>query len=217
MSDNDYAVAHDSAETNAVPGSQVHIDLDTTPICLNMSNKEFRESIIKSRAEALDLIQTRIAAVSKWDARDQARVKKWLGRSDDVSRAVLQAGLPKLLSAMDDLKPENIIRWDAQKQRNITCTIFPDNGSTDAAVCKPDTARRMIAIYPHFCNSPRSQLWHGCQVLTLIHECTHFTDVFDSIDAMYGVSVGLSFSAQENADKAIRNADSLASYVGIED
>lgn len=217
MADNDYVIAHDSAETNAVPGSQVHIDLDLTPICSNMTNKEFRESIIKSRAEALELIQTRITAVSKWDAREQARAKKWLGRSDDVTHSVLQAGLPKLLGAVTDLKPENIVRWDAQKQRNITCTIFPDNGSTDAAVCKPDTARRMIAIYPHFCSSPRSQLWHGCQVLTLIHECTHFTDVFDSIDAMYGVSVGLSFWAQQNPDQAIRNADRLACYVGIED
>jgi len=55
----------------------------------------------------------------------------------------------------------------------------------------------------------------GCQVLTLIHECTHFTDVFDSTDDMYGVKVGLSFWAQDNPEKALRNADSLTCNVGF--
>ncbi|WP_255208773.1 M35 family metallo-endopeptidase [Paraburkholderia youngii] len=59
--------------------------------------------------------------------------------------------------------------------------------------------------------------WHDCQVLTLIHECTHFTDVFNSTDDMYGVTIGLSFWAQDNPAKAIRNADSLACYVGFND
>ncbi|MCG5071981.1 M35 family metallo-endopeptidase [Paraburkholderia tagetis] len=213
----EWVIAHDTACTNTNPDSCVEVILDPTPICSNMSNKEFRNSIIKSRDEAVILIQSRIAALARWDASEQARAKKWLGRSDSTTRSILTAGLPKLLDVMRNLKPENIIRWDQQKQRNITCTIFPDNGATDAAVCKPDTEKRIIAIYPHFCTSPRSQLWHGCQVLTLIHECTHFTDVFNSTDDMYGVTVGLSFWAQDNPDKAIRNADSLACYVGFKD
>ncbi|WP_321839279.1 M35 family metallo-endopeptidase [Paraburkholderia bannensis] len=213
----EWHVVHDTAVTNTNPDSNVDVTLDPEPICSNMSNKEFRASIVKSRDEAVGLIRTRIAALARWDSSDQARAKKWLGRSDDVTRGILQVGLPRLLQVMEDLKPENIIRWDNQKRRNITCTIFPDNGSTDAAVCKPDTEKRIIAIYPHFCTSPRSQLWHGCQVLTLIHECTHFTDVFNSNDEMYGVSVGLSLWAQDHPDKAIQNADSLACYVGISD
>lgn len=218
MTDNtEWVTVHDTAVTNTNPDSMVYVTLDSTPICSNMSNKEFRDSIMQSREEAVGLIQTRISGLHRWDATEQARAKKWLGRSDNATRSILQAGLPRLLQVMKDLKPENIIRWDQQKQRNITCTIFPDNGSTEAAVCKPDTAKRIIAIYPHFCTSPRSQLWHGCQVLTLIHECTHFTDVFDSNDEMYGVTVGLSFWAQDNPDKAIRNADSLACYVGFDD
>ena len=211
----EWQTVHDTAVTNTNPYSNVNVTLDPTPICSNMSNREFRDLIVRSREEAIGLIQTRIAALARWDATEQARAKKWLGRSDATTRGILQAGLLRLPQVMKDLKPENIIRWDQQKQRTITCTIFPDNSSTDAAVCKPDTAKRIIAIYPHFCTSPRSQLWHGCQVLTLIHECTHFTDVFDSNDEMYGVSVGLSFWAQDNPDKAIRNADSLACYVGI--
>jgi hypothetical protein len=213
----EWQTVHDTAVTNTNPDSNVNVTLDPTPICSNMSNKEFRDSFVKSREEAVGLIQTRIAALARWDASERTRAKKWLGRSDDTTREVLQAGLPRLLQVMKDLKPENIIRWDQQRQRNITCTLLPDSGSTDAAVCKPDTAKRIIAIFSHFCTSPRSQLWHGCQVLTLIHECTHFTDVFDSNDEMYGVSVGLSFWAQDNPDKAIKNADSLACYVGVSD
>jgi hypothetical protein len=213
----EWQTVHDTAVTNTTPESNVDVTLDPTPICSNMSNKEFRDSILKSRVEAVGLIKTRISALAKWDASEQARAKKWFGRSDDTARGILQAGLPRLLQVMQNLKPENIILWDQQKQRNITCTIFPDNGATDAAVCKPDTAKRVIAIYPHFCTSPRSQLWHGCQVLTLIHECTHFTDVFDSKDDMYGVTIGLSFWAQDNPARAIRNADSLACYVGLND
>jgi hypothetical protein len=208
---------YDTAVTNTNPDSNVNVTLDPTPICSNVSNQEFRDSIIKSREEAVGLIQKRITALAKWDASEQALAQRWFGRADDMTRSILQAGMPKLLQVMKDLKPDNIIRWDQQKQRNITRTIFPDNSSTDAAVCKPDTARRIIAIYPHFCTSPRSQLWHGCQVLTLIHECTHFTDVFNSVDAMYGVSIGLSFWAKDNPDQAIQNADSLACYVGMGD
>lgn len=62
----------------------------------------------------------------------------------------------------------------------------------------------------------RSQLWHGCQVLTLIHGRTHFTEAFDSIDDMYGVSIGLSYWAQDHPE-GVRNADSLACYVEMND
>lgn len=217
MSDTDLVVVHDSAATNTIPGSQVHVDLDMTPICENMSNKEFRECITRARDAAVPLIQTRLKALDKWDQSEQARVRKWFGRSDGETRKILQTGMPKLLETMRNLKPDHVVRWDQQKQRNVTCTVFPDNGSTDAAICKPDSVRRMIAIYPHFCTSPEAQLWKGCKVLTLIHECTHFTDVFDSNDSMYGISIGLSFWAQSNPDLAIRNADSLACYVGFEE
>jgi len=218
MPDNiEWITVHDTAVTNTNTDSNVNVVLDPTPICSNMTNKEFRDTIIRDRNMAVTLIQNRIKSLAKWDPGEQARAKKWFGSSSDNVRAVLMDGLPKLLAVMQNLKPENVIRWDQQKQRNITCTIFPDNGSTDAAVCKPDTERRIIAIYPHFCTSPDAQLWKGCKVLTLIHECTHYTDVFNSDDAMYGVSIGLSFWAQNNPDRAIQNADSLACYVGFED
>ena len=206
-----------TGQTNTVAGSVQDVSLDLTPICQNMSNAQFRALIERSRDAAVRMIQDRINRLEKWDAGEQARARRWFGRCDDQTRTTLQRGMPKLLDAMQKLKPENVIRWDQQKQRNITCSVFPDNGYTEASVCKPDSVRRIVAIYPHFCTSPNMQLWRECQVLTLIHECTHFSDVFDSTDDMYGVNVGLTFWAQSNPEKAIRNADSLACYVGFED
>jgi hypothetical protein len=217
MPDNtEWVTVHDAAVTNTTPNSTVTVTLEPTPICSNMSNKEFRETIARDRDIAVTLIRNRLSALTRWDHSEQARAMKWFGSSSDDVRAALTVGMPILLDVMRNLKPENVVRWDVQKRRNITCTIFPDNGSTDAAVCKPDTVKRIIAIYPHFCTSPDAQLWKGCKVLTLIHECTHFTDVFDSNDEMYGVSIGLSFWAKSNPEKAIKNADSIACYVGFE-
>ncbi|MFP3604214.1 M35 family metallo-endopeptidase [Paraburkholderia sp. SIMBA_053] len=164
--------------------------LDPTPICSNMTNREFRDVFVSSRATAVTLTHNRIKSLARWDYSEQARAKKWFGSSSEEVRAAMTVGLPKLLDVVRNLKPENVIRWDQQRQRNITCTV---------------------------CTSPEAQLWKGNKVFTLIHECTHFTDVFDSTDDMYGISVGLSLWAQTNPGKAIKNADSITCYVGFED
>ncbi len=54
------------------------------------------------------------------------------------------------------------------------------------ACAQPDSEKRVIAIYSAFCTDSNGELWHGAKVKTLIHECTHFTDTFNSDDIMYG-------------------------------
>jgi hypothetical protein len=203
--------------TNTVPNSCVEVLVNTSRICPNMSNAQFRALILRIKEKATYLVQRRAAALAVWDRAEQARVQFWFGISDAATRDYLRAGLPRLLTAMGEIKPENVIRWDEAEQRNITCTVLPDNGATDAAVCKPDSARRIISIYRHFCTSPEDEFWHGNQVLTFIHECTHFTDVFDSEDNMYGVTKGMTMWAQREPEKALRNADSIACYIGYAD
>lgn len=52
----------------------------------------------------------------------------------------------------------------------------------------------------------------------LIHECTHFTDTFNSDDAMYGNSEsGMKIFATNNPDLAISNADSITGYIATFD
>ncbi|AXK63088.1 M35 family metallo-endopeptidase [Burkholderia sp. IDO3] len=206
-----------SACTNTIPGSTHVIELDMARICENMSNNAFRKLIVRLRDAAVTLIQERIRGVEGWAPEEQQRIQTWFGRSDEAVRTRLRSGLPKLLRVMQELKPENVIRWDEQKQRNITCTVFPDNGITDAAICKPDSDRRIIAIYPHFCSLPDVRLSTNCKLKVLIHECTHYVDTFDSNDEVYGFGTGLKYWAQENGDISIHNADSLACYIAFFD
>lgn len=209
----EWITVHDTAVTNTNPDSNVNVSLDPTPICQNMSNADFRALIVRLRDAALPMIQDRIVALSRWDQAERERAKTWFGRADDQIRATLVTGLPKLAQAMKELKPEHVVRWDEQKSVNITCTIFPDNGASDAAVCKPDSARRYIAIYPHFCTLPDAELWSACKLKTIIHECTHYIDTFNSDDVMYGQGTGLQYWAINNGASAIRNADSIAAYI----
>ncbi|WP_232071980.1 hypothetical protein [Paraburkholderia pallida] len=124
----EWQTVHDTAVTNTNPNSNVNITLDPTPICSNMTNGEFRDSIIKSREEAVGLIQKRIAAFARWDAIEQARAKKWLGRSDNVTRIILQSGLLRLLQVMKELKPENIIRGINRGNETSRALSFPTTG-----------------------------------------------------------------------------------------
>lgn len=202
-----------TGQTNSSVGSVQDVALDLTPICPNMSNKEFRALIMRLRDTAAILIKERISDVGRWDAPAQARAKFWFGRADDALRAKLSRGLPKLLAAMQELMPEKIIRWDQQKGRNITCAVAPDSGNNDAAVCKPDSAQRVIAIYPHFCTVDDVYVAGNCKLKILIHECTHYVDTFNSDDVNYGFAHGIGYWAQTDPEGASRNADSISCYI----
>ncbi|MFP4892460.1 M35 family metallo-endopeptidase [Paraburkholderia sp. EG304] len=202
-----------TAITNAIPGSISNVVINTTPICPNMSNKEFRGLIMRLRDAALTLIKERIADVARWDMSAQDRAGIWFGRSDQYIRDKLNIGLPRLAAAMRELQPEKIIRWDEQKVVQLSCAIVPDRGTNDAAVCKPDSQRRYIAIYPHFCTLPPVAVSANCQLKVIIHECTHYVDTFNSDDVMYGFGRGVGYWAQNDPEGACRNADSIACYI----
>lgn len=214
----DYVLVHDTAMTNTRPGSKVYVDINTKPICPNMSNEAFRKIVMRARDEAVRLINARIAALARWDANEQARVITYFGRANAQIRSTLSAGLPRLRSAMQELVPEKIVRWDSETGKSLSCTVVPDSGQNRAAVCKPDSSKRVVAIYSSFCSDPFGELYHEAQIKVLIHECTHFTDTFDADDAMYGNSEsGMKFFAMNNPDLAINNADSITGYIATFD
>ena len=186
-------------------------------ICPNMTNEEFRALILRCRDAAVGLIKERERELARWSGQDRDRVEKWFGRQDENVRSVLIGGMARLRAVMQELNPENIIRYSEEKRANISCLPPHNIQNTQASVCKPDSARRFISIYPKFCTLPDSELWTDCKITTLIHECKHYVDVFDSDDIMYGVSIGLSYWAKANPDRAIRNSDSIASYVAFGD
>ncbi|WP_269765245.1 M35 family metallo-endopeptidase [Burkholderia ubonensis] len=95
---------------------------------------------------------------------------------------------------------------------------MPDSGNNHAAVCKPDSEKRVIAIYSKFCTDSDGELYHASKVKVLIHECTHYIDKFDSEDIRYGdTELGMKLFAMSNPDEAIRNADSITGYIATFD
>ncbi|RKF41364.1 M35 family metallo-endopeptidase [Paraburkholderia fungorum] len=214
----EWITVHDSACTNTTPDSCINVALNMTPICQNMTNQEFRKIIMKVRDSAVVLVKERIAELSKWDTRERARAAYYFGRADEEIRSTLAAGLPRLLSALQELVPEKIVRWDDALNKNLTCAVVPDSGQNRAGVCKPDSEKRVIAIYSSFCTDSNGELWRGAKVKTLIHECTHYTDTFNSNDIMYGnTENGMHAFAIGNPEKAIRNADSITGYIATFD
>ena len=198
--------------------SMVHVTINTTPICPNMTNQEFRQTMMKVKSAAVVLVMDRIAAVARWDSQERVRAATYFGRADDGIRNALATGLPRLLSSLQELVPEKIVRWDDSMNRNLSCAVVADGGQNRAGVCKPDSERRVIAIYSAFCADSNGELWHGAKVKTIIHECTHYTDTFNSDDIMYGnTESGMHAFALCNADKAIRNADSITGYIATFD
>lgn len=207
-----------TATTDTTNGSEHIVEISTTPICSNMSNKEFRKLVMRARDAAVSLIRQRIAGVASWDMQEQARARIFFGRADNEIRATLVTGLPKLLKAMQELVPEKIVRWDDNTNRQLTCSFGHDSGDNMAAVCKPDSKKRIIAIYSKFCTISDGDLWTASKVKTPIHECTHYTDTFDSDDIVYSdTEPGLRIFAMRNPEKAIRNADNITGYIATFD
>ncbi len=209
-----------TATTNRIPDSNVdiYLDLDKPPVCQNMTNKEFRRIIMRVRDAAVTLVKDRLAAQLKWDVKERERAIYYFGRADEEIKTILATGLPKLLLALQELVPEKIVRWDDALNKHLSCAITSDIGQNRASVCKPDSVKRVIAIYSSFCTDPDGKLWTTSKVKTLIHECTHYTDTFDSDDIMYGdKDAGMHIFALGNPDKAIRNADSITGYISTFD
>ncbi|NML35191.1 M35 family metallo-endopeptidase [Paraburkholderia antibiotica] len=215
VEDDDWIVVHPGTWTNTNPESLVEVVINTTPICPNMTNKEFRKEIMRARDIGVGLVKQRIKAVALWDESEQGRAQTFFGRSDIELRNYLSLRLPRLLKAMQELVPEKIIRWDSRTSRALSCgRLKPTSPDAHAAVCKPDSEKRIIVIHPAFCESPFGRLRDGCKIKTIIHECTHFTDTFNSEDHMYGNRErGISIWAQREPHKAIENADSITGYI----
>ncbi|MGO4396586.1 PAAR domain-containing protein [Variovorax sp. M-6] len=200
----------------------------TENICPNMTNREFCDRILKTRDDAVALISQRLSELDRWDSHAQVRVKKWFGHSGEDVRAYLRKGIGACERVLRGLKAENFVRYSAGHSKHLGCT-FPSNadGGTVAAVCKPDLATRTIAIAPKFCGLEQNIVKFGTQtvlpgdtqLLTLVHEVTHFDDTFSSHDTWYTSRQSLAQAKFiENRVALLSNADSIASYiVGVEE
>jgi hypothetical protein len=207
---------HSGAVTNTNPGSMVDVVINTTPICPNMSNAEFRAQVMTLRDDAVVLIDKRITALRSWNAQEQARVSNWFGIRDDATRDLLIKGFTAVNKVMRDLKPTNFVRQSPKLDRVLGCVPHPVSSGSAAHVCAPDTATHTISIHEIFCEMRDWSSGGDSKLSTIIHECTHFTDTFGSKDWKYTITRFLPIWGQQNPKQAINNADSLAGYIVYE-
>ncbi|WP_321877958.1 M35 family metallo-endopeptidase [Paraburkholderia bannensis] len=206
---------HSSAITNTNPASMVYVTIDTTPICPNMTDREFRKTILSLRDDAVTIIQQRQSELATWSLSSQDRVRAWFGSSDENLRQTLIIGLSALKTVMNGLTATNFIRPDPERDRAVGCTPNLRNLGEVAHVCRPDTATHTIAINTNFCQLPQKSAGKlSSMQLTLVHECTHFMDTFGTLDYpdAYG-RTACTWFARNHSDLAINNADSIAWYV----
>jgi len=181
-----------------------------------MSDPEFRKAVLTLRDDAVKKIELRIRELSAWDVAAQARVKLWLGKSDEDFRTKLIGGLKAIVPVMNGLAARNFVGVGSEQDRATGCVPGMKNLSGEVAhVCAPDTATHTIAINRDFCYLPQksaSQL--SSMQLTIVHECAHFVDTFGCVDHPNGYGyTACMWLARDHPDHAITNADSIAWYV----
>ncbi|WP_307687894.1 M35 family metallo-endopeptidase [Variovorax ginsengisoli] len=103
------------------------------------------------------------------------------------------------------------MRYSEQLMRNVGCTPSGNKGSLIAEVCKPDIRTHTIGIAIGFCGLRSRSAEADSQLQTLIHEVTHFDDVFGSNDDVYTMWKSLSIS--DDTKRALKNADSIVGYI----
>jgi len=205
-----------TATTNRIPDSNVDIflDLDAPPICPNMTDAEFRKSVLVLTKKAVLLVEKRIREVGGWDARAQERVYDHFGTKDESVRQRLITCLPRLRKVLDDLGPRNFVRVSEDLIGHLGCTPSNKNVNDElASVCGPNTATHTICIAPKFCTSREYDMYGDSQLATIVHEASHFHDTFSSEDIIYTMTSYQKIWAKEHSDRAINNADNIAGYI----
>ena len=213
--DKEWFLVHSGAVTNTNPGSMVDVYINTTPICPNMTNRQFRITASRLLKWSIILVERRITDLKRYDKTTKDRVICWFNRCGEKTRQYLLDGFSRHLSILKTLTPHHFVRSDPNLDRMLGCVPnMVDIDNEAAHVCGPNTERRLISIAMKFCTGLRDQNMFGDSSLsTVIHEVTHFVDTFGSGDPRYGLDPTAAAWARANPDQALRNADTLTGFV----
>lgn len=200
-------------------------------ICPNMTNEAFARLMMELRDEAVAITRLRLAELERWDQVAKDRILEWFGDPGIGRRSAhlgelqpyLKTGIESLEQVLRGVQPKNFIRWSATAHEHLGCVNpAPNRQGVAAQVCKPDLATRTISIGLPFCTLRRTNRIFGkdsatendSQLATLIHEVTHFTDVFDSTDDWYRIEKARQMLALTQSFHIARiNADSIVGYI----
>ncbi|WP_322035054.1 M35 family metallo-endopeptidase [Burkholderia cenocepacia] len=213
--DKEWFLVHSGAVTNTNPGSMVDVYINTTPICPNMTNRQFRITAPRLLKWSIILVERRITDLKRYDKTTKDRMIYWFNRCDENTRQYLLDGFSRHLSILKTLTPHHFVRSDPNLDRILGCVPnMVDIDNEAAHVCGPNTERRLISIAMKFCTGLRDQNMFGdSRLSTVIHEVTHFVDTFGSGDPRYGLDPTAAAWARANPDQALRNADTLTGFV----
>lgn len=211
----EWFLVHSGAVTNTNPGSMVDVYINTTPICPNMTNRQFRITASRLLKWSIILVERRITDLKRYDKTTKDRMIYWFNRCDENTRQYLLDGFSRHLSILKTLTPHHFVRSDPNLDRMLGCVPnMADIDNEAAHVCGPNTERRLISIAMKFCTGLRDQNMFGdSRLSTVIHEVTHFVDTFGSGDPRYGLDPTAAAWARANPDQALRNADTLTGFV----
>lgn len=172
--DKEWFLVHSGAVTNTNPGSMVYVDINVTPICPNMTNREFRVMAARLIKWAIILVERRIADLNRYDNKTKERMIYWFNRSDERTRQYLLDGFVRHLSVLKSLSPHNLVRSDLELDRMLGCVPNMENRDAEAAhVCGPNTERRLISISMKFAPDCGIKICMGILVCPLSFTKSH--------------------------------------------
>ena len=193
---------------------------DDTLACFNVKSEEFGKMMMGLRDEAVTYAQNRRAELLRWDDLAKARTMKWFNSMEQEIRDYLLPRIDSVIRVLRSLTPDHF-EYDTS-ENSVATGCLPSKGlvldGVNAAVCAADTKKHRILINMHFFSMPK----HGyrfasrefsskdSQLLTLIHEVTHFNDVAGSKDFYYEIPNALRHASSPHARI---NADSLGGYI----
>lgn len=187
-------------------------------ICGDLSGREFSDLVMSLCQQAISLAHARHTELLRWDDAAKKRTWVWFNASDEALRGFLLKGIERTIHALKKLQPEDCIAYTEGNIKDSSCYESQIHPQAAAAVCPVDIGKKKIMIATRFCGLPRDkknpynqEIGDGdSQLLTIVHEVTHFHDVFSATDDFY--STYSSIRNVEN-EKIRYNADSLAAYI----
>ncbi|WP_347468672.1 hypothetical protein [Burkholderia stagnalis] len=119
--DSEWFLVHSGAVTNTNPGSVVYVDIDTTPICPNMTDKEFRVMARRLLEWAAQAVDRRISDLNINDHKTKERMEFWFGVSDETTRQYLLTGFRRVSGVIKSLAPTNLVRANPETDKILGC------------------------------------------------------------------------------------------------
>ena len=157
--------------------------------------------------ELQELLKQRLAELQRWNAADQARFKKWFGKTDEKTRKEMIKRMKKMQKLLKDYDRTNFSGWTPNKD---------DNDYDFYAQVKPDYDNN-IELANRFATAKKGGANSRAGVVA--HEMSHFksvgdTDDVDSPDGQtaYGQKRSEAL-AKKTPDKAVKNADNFEYWI----